>query len=152
MAHPTLEAKIQALRDLPTPDVRQHLRVVAGVTQDDIARELGVHRETVSRWERGERMPRGRLLVEYVAVLRMLRSEVGPEVQPPEGLAVREVPCNSGVKRLLKAIAEDKPEGPSEEALAARAQALAYRAEQGRCTYPNCPCPVPCSDDALVKR
>ncbi len=45
---------------LPQPTVRQ-LRQARGWTQQDVAEQLGVDRDMVSRWERGERVPRARM-------------------------------------------------------------------------------------------
>ena len=69
----TLEQKVRARRSLPPPEVRRALRVGAGLSQQDIATEVHVHRETVSRWERGERAPQGQHLVAYLEVLSDLR-------------------------------------------------------------------------------
>ncbi len=76
----TLEAlreKVQAQRRLPSPEVRRALRVDAGVSQEDIARAVGVRRETVSKWETGQRTPRGQLLIDYVEALRALQDGAG---------------------------------------------------------------------------
>jgi DNA-binding XRE family transcriptional regulator len=62
---------------LPSPQIRLALRVEAGLTQQDLADTIGVHRETVSRWERGSRTPRGRLLIAYVELLDELRGDGG---------------------------------------------------------------------------
>jgi DNA-binding XRE family transcriptional regulator len=70
-----LRAKRAARRALPSPPIRLALRADAGLTQQDLADALGVHRETVSRWERGARSPRGRLLIAYVELLDELRSD-----------------------------------------------------------------------------
>lgn len=66
--------KARAQRSLPPPAVRRALREANGVSQGDVGGVLGVHRETVSRWERGERTPRGELLVAYVDLLDELRT------------------------------------------------------------------------------
>jgi len=69
----SLHAKRRAHRDLPPPALRRALREDAGLSQDDIAATMGVHRETVSRWERGLRTPRGDSLLNYVSLLGELR-------------------------------------------------------------------------------
>lgn len=71
-----LERKLRATRRLPPPAERRRLREQAGLSQADIAGEFPgqVHPETVSRWERGERTPRGELLVKYVELLDDLRN------------------------------------------------------------------------------
>lgn len=70
-----LSEQARAHRDLPPPAVRRSIRESAGLSQDDLARVFDppIHRETVSRWEAGERTPRGKRLVQYVAILRRLQ-------------------------------------------------------------------------------
>lgn len=72
-----LVAKASASRSLPPPAERRTLREQAGCSQDDIAGALNVTRAAVSRWENGERLPRGELLVAYVKVLDTLRKAGG---------------------------------------------------------------------------
>jgi DNA-binding XRE family transcriptional regulator len=48
------------------------IRRKAGLTQADIASELGIHPITVTRWETGAREPRGELAERYGALLRRL--------------------------------------------------------------------------------
>jgi transcriptional regulator with XRE-family HTH domain len=48
------------------------LRRVAGITQAELGGALGVTSTTISRWERGERQPRGRHAVAYLRALREL--------------------------------------------------------------------------------
>lgn len=52
-------------------DLRRRL----GVTQDQLARRLGVRQQTVSEWETGLYSPRGA----SVTLLRMVSEEAGPE-------------------------------------------------------------------------
>lgn len=68
--------EVRAAQSLPDPSVARLIRLSAGVSQERLARELGVHRTTLYRWEAGERRPRGNDRVKYVALLRDLRSEV----------------------------------------------------------------------------
>ena len=65
--------KAKAHRELPPPSMRRAIRIGAGVTQQDIADEQGVTRAAVSRWESGERQPRGDDLLAYVAILKSLQ-------------------------------------------------------------------------------
>ena len=51
-------------------DLRRRL----GVTQDQLARRLGVRQQTVSEWETGLYSPRGA----SVTLLRMVSEEAGP--------------------------------------------------------------------------
>jgi transcriptional regulator with XRE-family HTH domain len=48
------------------------IREGAGLSASEIARELGVSPAAVSRWERGERTPRGKSAEAWAAVLRRL--------------------------------------------------------------------------------
>jgi DNA-binding transcriptional regulator YiaG len=68
-----LQEKLRARRALPPPEECRAIRERAGATQEDLADAIGTHRECVSRWERGVRRPRGRLLFDYLAVLNELR-------------------------------------------------------------------------------
>ncbi len=55
------------------PDDRRAIRERAGVSQHDVANDLGVTRPTVTRWEVGRRTPRGEMAVEYGRLLERLR-------------------------------------------------------------------------------
>lgn len=68
------EARLK--RRLPPPEARRVLRQRVGLAQAVIAREIGVTRVAVSRWESGQRTPRGRLLVRYVEILDRLAGEL----------------------------------------------------------------------------
>jgi transcriptional regulator with XRE-family HTH domain len=57
---------------LPSPARARLIRKDAGVTQERLAAELGVIRETVARWEMGTRQPRGELRDRYAVLLREL--------------------------------------------------------------------------------
>ena len=67
--------QVRAQRRLPAPAVCRAIRLAADVSQERLARELGVDRVTVARWERGTRRPRGRLLCRYVNLLETLQRE-----------------------------------------------------------------------------
>lgn len=67
-----LNRKMRAHRDLPTPDLRRAIRVSAGLSQQDMAEVLRVTREAVSRWETGDRRPRGARLIAYGELLQAL--------------------------------------------------------------------------------
>lgn len=67
-------AKLARLRrDLPSPDSRRAIRVAAGVSLEDVAREVGVTRSAVARWERGDRSPGREHIAEYSRVLHELK-------------------------------------------------------------------------------
>ncbi len=57
---------------LPTPALRRAIREAAGVSQGQIARELGVHRMTVCRWEAGTSTPSGDHRHAYAGILNDL--------------------------------------------------------------------------------
>lgn len=64
---------VRARGALPTPALRRAIREAAGVSQGQIAREVGVHRMTVCRWESGTSTPTGEHLHAYAAILRDLQ-------------------------------------------------------------------------------
>jgi transcriptional regulator with XRE-family HTH domain len=76
----TLNKVIERARDrhvpLPPPKVRRALRIARDLTQDDTAELMEVARATVSRWETGQREPRGELRRKYAELLRELREGV----------------------------------------------------------------------------
>ncbi|WP_346007168.1 helix-turn-helix transcriptional regulator [Janibacter terrae] len=68
--------EVRAAQSLPDPSVARLIRLSAGVSQVRLARELGVHRTTLHRWESGERRPRGKERIQYARLLQSLRTEV----------------------------------------------------------------------------
>ena len=72
-----IRRKSQAHRELPGPSLRRAIREDAGLSQADVAKPLRVSRAAVSRWETGERRPRGDLLIAYSELLQTLRREGG---------------------------------------------------------------------------
>ena len=68
----SLAEEVRSRPKLPDPAVRQAIRRKADVPQDRMAQELGVHRVTFLRWERGDRTPRGAQLDAYARLLREL--------------------------------------------------------------------------------
>jgi HTH-type transcriptional regulator/antitoxin MqsA len=77
--------KARLRRKLPVPGQRRLLREVAGVSQEEVGRAVGVTRAAVSRWEGGQRHPRDpRILSRYIEVLRALaRDGLGVGVGQP---------------------------------------------------------------------
>jgi transcriptional regulator with XRE-family HTH domain len=65
--------QVRAARRLPPPAVARAIRDAAGVSQQQLADELGVNRVTVARWELGTRTPRGELRLRYTTLLEQLR-------------------------------------------------------------------------------
>lgn len=68
-------AQARARRRLPEPAQRRARRMLAGVSQQAVADAVGTTVATVSRWESGQRMPRGEHLRSYAAVLDRLANE-----------------------------------------------------------------------------
>lgn len=50
----------------------ERLRIAAGISQGELAAAIGVTPAAVSRWEAGERRPRGDAAVAYAQLLRSL--------------------------------------------------------------------------------
>ena len=67
-----LEEQVRAAWSLPSRVMRRAIRENARVSQAALALELGVARNTVVRWEKDDREPRGRLRAEYARALRQL--------------------------------------------------------------------------------
>jgi len=68
--------EVRQSRRLPSPQMARLIRVSAGVSQERLARELGVHRVTIARWETGERSPRGLTRALYAELLEKLHKAV----------------------------------------------------------------------------
>lgn len=47
------------------------LRVEAGISQDTLAKELGVSKACISAWENGKRTPGGEKLLSYIKVFNL---------------------------------------------------------------------------------
>ena len=63
-------------QQLFTPPMRRAYRESAGLSLEQVAREMGVTRMTVWRWENGKRSPRGENRVRYSRFLRTLKEAV----------------------------------------------------------------------------
>jgi transcriptional regulator with XRE-family HTH domain len=66
--------EIRIRRQLPSRAMARAIRLEAGISQAALARALGVHPVTVTRWELGTRRPRGETLAAYVAALNEMRA------------------------------------------------------------------------------
>lgn len=75
-----LVEEVRAARALPPHDLARAIRKAAGVSQVRMARELGVHRMTLGKWENGTRRPRGVLRSTYARLLEELREAGGGAV------------------------------------------------------------------------
>ncbi|MER6058915.1 helix-turn-helix domain-containing protein [Streptomyces albidoflavus] len=67
--------RVDALVDddtLPAPEVRQRLRVTAGLTQAEVADAIGVKRVAVARWEAGLTKPHRGNRLKYAHFLHRL--------------------------------------------------------------------------------
>ena len=67
--------RAQRRRRFPSPTERRLLRMKVGLSQADIAASLGTTRSAVSRYESGDRDPRGVILDKYLDVLERLSGE-----------------------------------------------------------------------------
>ena len=67
---------VRLARSLPPHSVAVAIRKAAGVSQEQLADELGVHPQTVARWEQGRRVPRGELRLRYAKLLSELAGEI----------------------------------------------------------------------------
>lgn len=70
----SISTEVRAKRRMPSPTMARELRRAAGLSQGRLAKELGVTRVTVARWELGTRSPRGELLIAYVELLDTIRA------------------------------------------------------------------------------
>lgn len=72
-AQAELISQVVAARSLPTPSMAKAIRLNAGISQGRLAAEVGVHRLTLARWERGGSKPRGDALTRYMHLLVAIR-------------------------------------------------------------------------------
>ena len=70
--------RAQRQQSLPSPDKRRWLRIGAGLSQADIARSLGTSAASVSRYETGDREPRGRIRDKYIEACEELARATKP--------------------------------------------------------------------------
>jgi len=68
--------RAKAASRLPTPSRRRSIRERAGATQAELATALGVSKQALERWERGDAKPRGRHAAAYVLLLEQLEAAV----------------------------------------------------------------------------
>ncbi|MFD0353637.1 helix-turn-helix transcriptional regulator [Streptomyces sp. NPDC127110] len=62
---------------LPPPEERKRVRKAYGITQADVADSVGVHRITVSAWERGTYDPTGDARARYMRLFTHMKKEIG---------------------------------------------------------------------------
>jgi DNA-binding transcriptional regulator YiaG len=68
----TTAERLQVLRERTATGEAREIREAARLSQSDIARSVGVHFSTLSRWESGNRLPRGQAALRYAALLDRL--------------------------------------------------------------------------------
>jgi transcriptional regulator with XRE-family HTH domain len=66
---------LQTRRLLASGEARR-IRELAGLSLSDVAADIGVTGSAVYRWERGERVPRGRAAADYAVLLLAMRELV----------------------------------------------------------------------------
>lgn len=69
--------RLAGVRDLTHSGQARKIRQHANLTRAEVARAVGVDPSTVSRWESGERRPRGTAAIRYAELLRRLSAERG---------------------------------------------------------------------------
>lgn len=57
------------VRHLVATGTAKHVRLSAGVSQEEIARAIGVTHASISNWENGIRKPHGHAALRFLAVL-----------------------------------------------------------------------------------
>lgn len=72
----TLMEEIRQGIRLPRPAQARLIRVSAGISQERLAHEIGVHRVTLARWESGTSSPRGTARARYSSILAQIQQEL----------------------------------------------------------------------------
>lgn len=77
---PTDLLRLADVREAAESGEARRLRLAASLSLAEVARALGVSVPTVSRWETGERRPRGKAAIRYARLLEALgtREAGGP--------------------------------------------------------------------------
>lgn len=60
------------------PEILHLARIKKGLSQEELAKKLNVHKQSISRWERGESAPDGYMLIELSKELDIV-SELFPK-------------------------------------------------------------------------
>ena len=68
----TRAEQLSRVRLLAASGQAHEIRVKSMTSQDDFARSIGVNTSTISRWERGERVPSGDAALRYGRLLDRL--------------------------------------------------------------------------------
>lgn len=64
-----MHEELSRVRRLAVTGAARALRENAGLSLSEVALDSGVHKTTISRWERGLRRPRGEAAARYLRVL-----------------------------------------------------------------------------------
>jgi len=75
---PTSALRLLQARALLASGEARRIRQAVGLSLSDIAADIGVTDSAIYRWERGERIPRGRAAADYAALLMQLREMLEP--------------------------------------------------------------------------
>lgn len=68
--------RLTEARALVASGEARRIRLAAGLSLLEVGAPVGVDPSTIGRWERRERMPRGRAAIRYAQVLRRLQAQV----------------------------------------------------------------------------
>jgi DNA-binding XRE family transcriptional regulator len=68
--------EVRANRRMPAPETARMIRRAAHITQARMAREIGVDRITLHRWEAGLDKPRPAMRARWAALLEELQQEL----------------------------------------------------------------------------
>ena len=91
-----LLAEAHARQTLPPVEIRRLLRQRLGISQQELADALGVSRAALSRWETGDRAPRGQSRIAYAEALqRLAREEVNGKRNQEHGSAAQRHPAHT---------------------------------------------------------
>src|SRR2546426_4117593 len=77
---------VTSLSRLPDPHERRFIRERAGLSQESVARIVGVGRTTVTLWELGLRTPNLAIALVYATLLTRLKAINGPPRRGPPHL------------------------------------------------------------------
>jgi transcriptional regulator with XRE-family HTH domain len=70
--------ELSRVRSLAKLGTARSIRVAAGLTLGEVAGAVGVSEAAISRWESGERKPRGAAALKYAEVLQSLLGDARP--------------------------------------------------------------------------
>ena len=65
--------RLATVRRIAASGEAERLRVEAGLSRGDVARDIGITETSLRRWERGLRRPSGRAALRYLELLAALK-------------------------------------------------------------------------------